>query len=83
MVFNKMDLAHDDIIPVRGCDNVRFREMRTNIDVPLNKIRVESLGDYRRRRYFVPYDRGDISSYLCSQSEVKKWNIQMRELISK
>ncbi len=43
MVFNKMDLAHDDIIPVRGCDNVRFREMRTNIDVPIKQDRVEDI----------------------------------------
>ena len=73
MVFNKTDLAHDDIIPVRGCDNVEISaKCGTNIDVLINKIESKIFGDYTPAAFLVPYDRGDISSYLCSQSEVKK-----------
>lgn len=73
MVFNKTDLPHDDILPAAGCENVEISaKYGTNIDALMSKIESKIFGDYTKACFLIPYDRGDISSYLCSRTEVKK-----------
>lgn len=73
MVFNKTDLPHDDILPAAGCENVEISaKYGTNIDALMSKIESKIFGDYTKACFLIPYDRGDVSSYLCSRTEVKK-----------
>lgn len=73
MVFNKTDLPHDDILPAAGCENIEISaKYGTNIDALMSKIESKIFGDYTKACFLIPYDRGDVSSYLCSRTEVKK-----------
>lgn len=73
MVFNKTDLPHDDILAAAGCENVEISaKYGTNIDTLMSKIESKIFGDYTKACFLIPYDRGDVSSYLCSRTEVKK-----------
>ena len=73
MVFNKTDLPHDDILPAAGCENVEISaKYGTNIDALMSKIESKIFGDYTKACFLIPYDRGDVSSYLCSRTEVKE-----------
>ncbi len=72
MVFNKIDLPHEEILPEPGCDNVEISAKENiNIDKLIAKIEEKIFGDYINASFLIPYDRGDISSYLCSEATVK------------
>ena len=72
MVFNKIDLPHDEILPEPDCENVEISaKMGINIDQLIAKIEASIFGDYVNAAFLIPYDRGDISSYLCSEATVK------------
>ena len=73
MVYNKTDLPHSEIIPVRGCDSIEISaKYGNNIDKLIEKIEEKIFGDYVSASFLIPYERGDLSSYLCSEAEVKK-----------
>lgn len=72
MVFNKMDLPHRDIIPVQGLENVFISAKKgENIDLLVKKTEEKIFGDYVNAKFMIPYDRGEISSYLCGEATVK------------
>ncbi len=72
MVFNKIDLPHDEILPEPGCENIEISAKHgINIDELIAKIEEKIFGDYVNVAFLIPYDRGDISSYLCSEAVVK------------
>lgn len=72
MVFNKIDLPHDDILPVPGCESVEISAKQgINIDELIEKIEAKIFGDYINAKFLIPYDRGDLSSYLYQEAEVK------------
>ena len=72
MVFNKIDLPHEEILPEPGCDNIEISaKLGMNIDGLIAKIEEKIFGDYINASFLIPYDRGDISSYLCSEATVK------------
>lgn len=71
MVFNKTDLPHSEIIPVQGCDNVEISaKTGKNIAELIKKTEEKIFGDYVNAKFLIPYDRGEISSYLCSEAGV-------------
>ena len=71
MVYNKIDLPHEDILPDSGYDYVEFSAKKDiNIDGLIAKIEEKIFGDYVNAQFLIPYDRGDISSYLCSEATV-------------
>lgn len=73
MVYNKTDLPHSEIIPVRGCDSIEISaKYGNNIDKLIEKIEEKIFGDYVSASFLIPYERGDLSSYLCSEAEVKR-----------
>ena len=73
MVYNKTDLPHSEIIPVRCCDSIEISaKYGNNIDKLIEKIEEKIFGDYVSASFLIPYERGDLSSYLCSEAEVKK-----------
>ncbi|MBS5334075.1 MAG: GTPase HflX [Clostridiales bacterium] len=73
MVYNKTDLPHSEIIPVPGCDSIEISaKYGNNIYKLIEKIEEKIFGDYIEAAFLIPYERGDLSSYLCSEAEVKK-----------
>lgn len=73
MVYNKTDLPHSEIIPVHGCDSIEISaKYGNNIYKLIEKIEEKIFGDYIEAAFLIPYERGDLSSYLCSEAEVKK-----------
>ena len=73
MVYNKTDLPHSEIIPVPGCDSIEISAKNgNNIYKLIEKIEEKIFGDYIEAAFLIPYERGDLSSYLCSEAEVKK-----------
>ncbi len=72
MVYNKIDLPHDEIFPEPGIDTVEISaKMNINIDGLISKIEEKIFGDYVNVAFLIPYERGDISSYICSEAVVK------------
>ena len=72
MVYNKIDLPHEDIIPVAGLDNIEISaKTGYNVDELISLIEKNIFSDYRFAKFMIPYDRGDLSSYLCQEATVK------------
>jgi len=72
MVYNKTDLPHEDIIPVAGLDNIEISaKTGYNVDELISLIEKNIFSDYRFAKFMIPYDRGDLSSYLCQEATVK------------
>ena len=72
MVYNKIDLPHDEIFPELGVETVEISAKHNiNIDGLIEKIEEMIFGDYVTVSFLIPYDRGDISSYICSEAVVK------------
>ena len=72
MVYNKIDLPHDEIYPEPGVDTIEISAREgINIDELITKIEEKIFGDYVNAKFLIPYDRGDISSYICSEAVVK------------
>ena len=70
-VYNKCDLPHDDIICPAGCENIEISaKTGENINQLLHMIESRLFGNYVKAKLLIPYDRGDISSYLCSEATV-------------
>lgn len=72
MVFNKCDLPHEHIIPEAGLDNIEISaKTGLNMDLLLSKIEEKLFGDYVFAKLLIPFDRGDISAYLCDEATVQ------------
>lgn len=71
-VYNKMDLMdHDgDLLP--SGDNILYISAKkgTNMDQFVQTIRNLLFSDSVRTKLLIPYDRGDISSYLCEKCKI-------------
>lgn len=71
MVFNKTDMPHDEVIPVLGCENIEISAKNgTKVDDLLEKIQEKIFDNYINAKFLIPYDRGELSSYLCSEATV-------------
>ena len=72
MVYNKIDLPHDEIFPEPGVETIEISAKHDiNIVGLIEKIEEMIFGDYVNAKFLIPYDRGDISSYICSEAVVK------------
>ncbi len=72
MVFNKCDLPHQHIVPEVGIENIEISaKTGLNIQLLLSKIEEKLFGDYVFARLLIPFDRGDISAYLCEEASVE------------
>ena len=72
LVFNKIDLPHDHINPEAGRENIEISAKEgTNLDALIEKIEEKIFGDMVDAKFLIPYDRGDLTSYLCEEAEVK------------
>lgn len=71
MAYNKMDITPDIPLDVSGNDAV-YISARTgeNIDVLVEKIKEKIFGGRVEMSLLIPYDRGDITSYLCENAQI-------------
>jgi len=70
MVFNKMDIADSIQIPESGEDNI-FISAKTGENVEnLIEIVKGKIFDTVKTKLLIPYDRGEITSYLCDKANV-------------
>lgn len=71
MVFNKCDLPHEQIIQSAGEENIEVSaKTGYNIDILLERLEEKLFGDYILAKLLIPFDKGDISSYLYSEATV-------------
>lgn len=71
MVFNKCDLPHEQIIQTAGEENIEVSaKTGYNIDILLERLEEKLFGDYILAKLLIPFDKGDISSYLYSEATV-------------
>lgn len=70
MVFNKMDIADGLTVPESGVRNL-FLSAKTGegLEELVREIE-ERVFDTETVRLLIPYDRGDLSSYLCDKTNV-------------
>jgi len=71
LVYNKIDITQGDIIHAHGGDSICV-SARTgdNIGPLLEKIKEKLFCGRVSATFLIPYDRGDVSSYLCDKAEV-------------
>lgn len=71
MVYNKIDIAEDITLPSNGEENLYISATRgDNIEQLVDRIKEKIFSDRIVVKMLIPYDRGDISSYLCEKARV-------------
>ncbi|WP_419823518.1 GTPase HflX [Anoxybacterium hadale] len=71
MVYNKIDIAEDITLPSNGEENLYISATRgDNIEQLVDRIKEKIFSDRTVVKMLIPYDRGDISSYLCEKARV-------------
>lgn len=79
MVYNKIDLLEDRSQLFEGGKNAIAVSAKTGegFDVLLEKIREALFGDQQLVKLVIPYDRGNLSAYLCQK--IKPERMEYRE----
>ena len=73
MIYNKIDIAQEMSLPQSGEDILYISATRgDNVDELILEIKEKLFSDRIIVSMLVPYDRGDISSYLCDQCRVTR-----------
>jgi len=71
MIYNKIDIAREMSLPHNGEEILYISATRgDNIDRLLERIKEKLFTDRILVSMLVPYDRGDISSWLCDKARV-------------
>lgn len=71
VVYNKCDLVEDEIIDASGCDHICVSAKKgDNMDVLLDMIKERIFAGNIVCKLLIPYDRGDIVSYVCEKGTV-------------
>lgn len=71
MVFNKIDLPHEPIVPISGAQNIEISaKTGENVEELLELVKSKIFDDYVNSEFLVPYDRGDATSYICDHGKV-------------
>lgn len=71
IAYNKMDIAKTAPLDVSGHEAV-YLSAKTgeNVDVLVQKIREKIFGGRVEMKLLIPYQRGDITSYLCENAQI-------------
>lgn len=71
VAYNKMDIAKSVLLDVSGHEAV-YLSAKTgeNINVLVEKIREKIFGGRVEMTLLIPYQRGDITSYLCENAQI-------------
>lgn len=71
VAYNKMDIAKSVPLDVSGHEAVYFSaKTGENINVLVEKIREKIFGGRVEMTLLIPYQRGDITSYLCENAQI-------------
>lgn len=71
LVFNKIDLIENKESPISTKENICISAKRgDNFDQVINVIKKKLFSNRIITKLLIPYDRGDICSYLCEKSKV-------------
>lgn len=71
MIYNKIDIADEISLPHNGEEILYVSATRgDNMDGLVRRIKEKLFSDRVIVSMLVPYDRGDVSSYLCEKSRV-------------
>ncbi len=71
MVYNKIDITEEMSLPLNGEEILYISATRgDNMERLVQRIKEKLFSDRVRVSMLVPYDRGDISSYLCEKCRV-------------
>lgn len=71
MIYNKIDIAEEMSLPHNGEEILYVSATRgDNMDGLVRRIKEKLFSDRVIVSMMVPYDRGDVSSYLCEKSRV-------------
>ena len=77
MVYNKIDIAKDLSLPHNGEETLYISATRgDNIELLVQQIKEKLFADRSVVKMLIPYDRGDISSYLCDCCRVDRMEYQ-------
>lgn len=77
MVYNKIDELDKPPVDATGCDSVFVSAKRGDgMDRLMVEIKKNLFSDRVKARLLIPYERGDISSYLCEKAQVISMNYQ-------
>ena len=71
LIYNKTDLLKEEFVPtyIGESINISAKEGK-NIDKLIELIKKKIFSDRVTAKLLIPYDRGDISSYLCEKGRV-------------
>lgn len=71
LVYNKIDLLENEVLPVTDEEYICISAKRgDNFDRIIEIIKKKLFSDRITTKLLIPYDRGDISSYLCEKAKV-------------
>lgn len=71
LVYNKIDVAEEMSLPHNGEEILYISATRgDNIDILIQRIKEKLFSDRVLVSMLVPYERGDVSSYLCDKCRV-------------
>lgn len=73
MIYNKIDVAEEMSLPHNGEEILYISATRgDNMDILVQRIKEKLFSDRVSVSLLVPYDRGDVSSYLCDKCRVTR-----------
>jgi GTP-binding protein HflX len=71
LVYNKIDLVEEELLPSVSNESICISAKRgDNFDELVNVIKEKLFSGRVRAKLLIPFNRGDISSYLCEQAMV-------------
>lgn len=71
VVYNKIDVASERPVDVSGSDALYISaKTGENIEQLTEKIKEKLFGERIETYLLIPYDRGDITSYLCENAQI-------------
>lgn len=71
MAYNKMDIAEEKPLDVSGGSAVYISALTgENVDELISVIKEKLFGNRVRASLLIPYDKGNIASYLCENAEI-------------
>lgn len=71
VVYNKIDVASERPVDVSGSDALYISaKTGENIEQLTEKIKEKIFGERIETYLLIPYDRGDITSYLCENAQI-------------
>nr|WP_315022845.1 GTPase HflX [uncultured Aminipila sp.] len=71
LVYNKIDLLENEVLPVTDEEYICISAKRgDNFEQIIEMIKGKLFSNRITTKLLIPYDRGDISSYLCEKAKV-------------